>query len=51
MGGPEVEVSPEDYLLLDKIAELITIGDTAFADTRSLYESIERLHMPSDWDP
>lgn len=51
MGGPEVEVSPEDYLLLDKIAELITIGDTSFADIRSLYESNERLHMPSDWNP
>jgi hypothetical protein len=51
MGGPDAEVSPEDYQLLDKIAELITNGDAAFAETRSLYESDERLRMPSDWCP
>ncbi|MCK4941083.1 transglutaminase domain-containing protein [candidate division WOR-3 bacterium] len=51
MGGSDVEVSPEDYQLLDKIAELITNGNAAFSETRLLYESNERLRMPSDWRP
>jgi hypothetical protein len=51
MGGPEAEVSPEDYMLLDRIADLVTKGDPAFDDIRSLYESNERLRMPVDWQP
>jgi len=51
MGGPDVEVSPKDYQLLDKIAELITSGDHAFSEIRSFYESDERLRMPADWHP
>jgi hypothetical protein len=51
MGGPDAEVGPEDYLLLDKIARLITSGDSAFTEIRSLYESDERLRMGADWRP
>lgn len=51
MGGPDVEVSPEDYQFLDKIAELICSGDNAFREIRSLYEADERLRMPADWQP
>jgi hypothetical protein len=51
MGGPEVEVSEEDYQLLDKIAELITRGDAAFGDIREFYDSNDRLRMPADWNP
>jgi hypothetical protein len=51
MGGPEVTVSEEDYALLDRIADLVNSGDTAFEEIRSLYESDERLRMPADWQP
>ncbi|UCF71724.1 MAG: transglutaminase domain-containing protein [candidate division WOR-3 bacterium] len=51
MTGPDVEVTPEDYELLDKMAELITNGDQAFTEIRSTYESDERLRMPADWSP
>jgi hypothetical protein len=51
MGGPEAVVSEEDYLLLDRIAELATSGDSAFGEIRSLYESNERLRMPADYQP
>ena len=51
MGAPDVEVSPRDYQLLDKIAELITSGDSGFDEIRSVYENNERLRMPADWHP
>ena len=51
MGGPDVTVGPEDYMLLDRLAELLTSGDSAFNEIRSLYESDARLRMPSDWRP
>jgi hypothetical protein len=51
MGGPEVTISEEDYLLLDRIADLVNSGDEAFEEIRSLYESDERLRMPVDWQP
>jgi hypothetical protein len=51
MGGPEVEVSSEDYLLLDRIAELAGNDDAAFTEIRSLYQSNARLRMPADWQP
>jgi hypothetical protein len=51
MGGPDVQISPDDYELLDLVAELINGGDTKFREMRSLYESNERLHMPADWQP
>ncbi len=51
MGGPEVDVNAEDYLLLDRIAEMIKRGDDAFGEIRLLYDSNERLRMPADWKP
>ena len=51
MGGPEAENNQQDYLLLDQIAGLTVKGDSAFAEIRILYESNERLRMPSDWQP
>jgi hypothetical protein len=51
MGGPDVEVGPEEYSLLDRIARLITSGDPAFTEIRSLYEYDERLRMDADWQP
>jgi len=51
MGGPDVTVGPEDYLLLDRIAELTTSGDSVIDEIRLLYESNERLRMPPDWRP
>jgi hypothetical protein len=51
MGGQEVEVSPDDYQLLDRIAELLCGGDRAFQDIRSLYGSNDRLRMPGAWRP
>lgn len=49
MGGPDLATAPEDYILLDRIAELICAGDEGFDEIRSLYESDERLRMPADW--
>lgn len=51
MGGPDVVVGEEDYLLLDHIAELAVKGGLEFDEIRSLYESDERLRMPVDWQP
>ena len=51
MGGPDADVNADDYLLLDRIAGMITQGDGAFGEIRSLYNSNERLRMPADWRP
>jgi hypothetical protein len=51
MGGPEVEVGKEDYLFLDRIADLATRGAVAFTEIRTLYEADARLLMPADWRP
>ena len=51
MGGPEAVVSEEDYQLLDRIAHLLTSGDSAFDQIRASYESDARLRMPADWHP
>ena len=49
MGGPDVETALEDYKLLDRIADMICRGDRAFGETRTLFESDERLRIPADW--
>ncbi len=49
MGGPGIDVKPEDYQVLDRIADLICAGDETFGEIRRLYESDERLRMPADW--
>jgi len=49
MGGPDVETAPEDYKLLDRIADLICAGDSVFSELRLVYESNERVRMPADW--
>ncbi|UCD06547.1 MAG: transglutaminase domain-containing protein [candidate division WOR-3 bacterium] len=49
MGGPDLETAPEDYKLLDRIADLICTGDDVFSDLRLIYESNDRVRMPADW--
>jgi hypothetical protein len=41
----------EDYALLDRAARLLTAGDEAFEQVRSLYERTPALRMPADWTP
>jgi len=43
----DAELVPEKMALLDKLAALTTAGDEAFPELRRLYESDERLRVPS----
>ena len=43
----DAEIGPEKMALLDKLAALTTAGDEAFSERRRLYESDERLRVPS----
>jgi hypothetical protein len=43
----DAELGPEKMALLDKLAALTTAGDEAFPELRRLYESDERLRVPS----
>jgi hypothetical protein len=45
------QLSPEEYALLDEMAEITTAGDNSFSEVRSLYESNSALRMPADWEP
>jgi hypothetical protein len=47
----EKALTDEDRTFLDHVAALTMAGDAQFAQIRSLYESDERLRMPSDWQP
>jgi len=43
----DAELGPEKMALLDKLAALTTAGDEAFPELRRLYESDERLRVPT----
>jgi hypothetical protein len=45
------QLSPEEYALLDEIAEITTADNSLFSTVRSLYESNSALRMPADWEP
>jgi hypothetical protein len=45
------QLDHEDYVTLDKVAELVTAGNSTFTEIRSLYESNPALRMPADWEP
>ncbi len=49
MAGPEDVVSPDDLILLDRIAALTIEPDAAFNDIQSLVTSDSRLHTRPDW--
>jgi hypothetical protein len=45
------QLDHEDYVTLDKLAELTITGNIAFFKIRELYEFEEALRMPVDWEP
>jgi hypothetical protein len=47
MPGNDAELTPERMALLDQLAALTMAGDEAFPETRRLYESDERLRVPT----
>jgi hypothetical protein len=47
MPRDDAEIGPEKMALLDKLAALTTAGDEAFSELRRVYESDERLRVPS----
>lgn len=47
MREPEVPVSDDDLALFDQAAALTMGGDAAFPEVRALYESDDRLRVPS----
>jgi hypothetical protein len=47
----DVTLDEQDYALLDKAAEILTTGDAAFTEIRSLYESNAAFRMPTSWTP
>jgi hypothetical protein len=50
MGSPDKEITQNEYLLLDKVAQLTTARDGAFGELRELYESDATLRMPGGWE-
>jgi len=49
MAGPEDNVTPDDLILLDRIAALTIDPDAAFDHLRTLYVSDPRLHTRPEW--
>ena len=47
----ESELSDEETVFFDRLAELTTAGDEAFAKVRALYEQDARIQKPPNWPP
>lgn len=45
----EKNLNLEEQALLDRLAQVTLESDKSFLELRSIYESNEKLHPPSDW--
>ena len=49
IGKPDEDLSPDDWAVLDRVAELTAVDDPPFSDVRAVCEGDERFRVPPEY--